>query len=367
MRTILPSCLLALAPPALAQTYIVDANNGPGTSFTSIQTAVTTVASGSVLLVRPGIYTAFTIANKGITVLADPGAAVALGGWYPATITIGPTQPGQTVVLSDLQVQALLHSPQPLFVDVQNCAGPVFIEGLRSPGTLSMSVTNCAAFALRGTGATPSAYALPRLTLANTNAMIEDSLWYVDPWGFASAPITQQGGSLQLVDSAVHQGTAAPAIALAGGELRLLRGTSIVGGTFAVDGTGSVRVDTGVAVTSPFATALAVASTPMPSVDVAASGTAAQVQLRAPANWFAGLAVALPGQAVLVPGFADAIWLDPATLVWIGAGIVPATQSLALSIALPPVPQAFAVAWQGYTWDPANGILISNPSPSVIR
>jgi hypothetical protein len=105
----------------------------------------------------------------------------------------------------------------------------------------------------------------------------------------------------------------------------------------------------------------------MPSVDVAANGNPVQVQMRAPANWFAGLAVALPGQPVLVPGFADAIWLDPATLVWIGAGIVPATQSLVLPVPLPPVPQAFAVAWQGYTWDPANGILISNPSLCVVR
>ncbi|MCA8976080.1 MAG: hypothetical protein KDC98_15265 [Planctomycetes bacterium] len=65
--------VLALLLPAtlLAQTFVVDINNGPGTSFTTIDAAVAAVPGGSTLIVKAGNYPGFTIAQKSITVLAE--------------------------------------------------------------------------------------------------------------------------------------------------------------------------------------------------------------------------------------------------------------------------------------------------------
>ena len=67
----------ALAAAAVAQTFIVDVNSGPGTNFTSIAAAVAAVPDGAVLEVRPGTYAAFTIQNKSLTVFGQAGVQVA--------------------------------------------------------------------------------------------------------------------------------------------------------------------------------------------------------------------------------------------------------------------------------------------------
>src|SRR5437762_9224013 len=46
----------AFSSTAIAQTFIVDAANGPGTNFTEIATAVAAVPDGAVLMVRAGSY-----------------------------------------------------------------------------------------------------------------------------------------------------------------------------------------------------------------------------------------------------------------------------------------------------------------------
>jgi len=61
--------IAALAFPIRAQTFIVDAANGPGTNFTDIATAAATVPDGAVLEVRAGNYGSFAITSKGLTVL----------------------------------------------------------------------------------------------------------------------------------------------------------------------------------------------------------------------------------------------------------------------------------------------------------
>ena len=45
--------LLPLASALVAQTYVVDAANGPGSQFTDLPTAVAAVPDGATLLVRP--------------------------------------------------------------------------------------------------------------------------------------------------------------------------------------------------------------------------------------------------------------------------------------------------------------------------
>jgi hypothetical protein len=55
---------LALAVPASAATFVVDANNGPGTSFTDMPPAVAAATHGDVLIVRAGNYSPFTVDER---------------------------------------------------------------------------------------------------------------------------------------------------------------------------------------------------------------------------------------------------------------------------------------------------------------
>ena len=64
-----------LSPARLAQTFVVDVANGPGTNFTSIATAISAVPDGATLLVRPGVYAeAIRIDGKGLKILGGPGS-----------------------------------------------------------------------------------------------------------------------------------------------------------------------------------------------------------------------------------------------------------------------------------------------------
>src|SRR5262245_50640672 len=63
--------MLALVPTILALVptiWIVDASNGPGTSFTNLPPAVAAAASGDTILVRDGSYSAFTVSGKALTI-----------------------------------------------------------------------------------------------------------------------------------------------------------------------------------------------------------------------------------------------------------------------------------------------------------
>lgn len=66
---------LLLAVVAPAQTFVVDASNGPGTDYTSLATATAAAPSGSTLRIRAGSYAGFVIDAK----------SLALSGAEPTT------------------------------------------------------------------------------------------------------------------------------------------------------------------------------------------------------------------------------------------------------------------------------------------
>ncbi|MBK6942243.1 MAG: hypothetical protein IPH13_18860 [Planctomycetes bacterium] len=70
---------LALAAAAHAGVIVVDAQNGPGTDFTTLKAALAAAANGDVLLVRTGVYDgAHVMLNKAVSIVADSGAGVAI-------------------------------------------------------------------------------------------------------------------------------------------------------------------------------------------------------------------------------------------------------------------------------------------------
>jgi len=71
-----PRALLLGSAACFAQTYVVDAQNGPGANFVEISQAVATVPDGAVLVVRPGAYQGFAINGKSIAVLGSGSVTV---------------------------------------------------------------------------------------------------------------------------------------------------------------------------------------------------------------------------------------------------------------------------------------------------
>lgn len=83
--------LFAFAVPA--QTFIVDAASGPGTSFTDLPPAIAAVPDGAILLVRPGSYGPIALDGKGLSILATaPGVLLAPGGTAIHVQTLSATQ-----------------------------------------------------------------------------------------------------------------------------------------------------------------------------------------------------------------------------------------------------------------------------------
>ncbi len=101
-KTPLACCLAALAAASWlsSQTFVVDAAGGPGSHFRDLPEAVAAVPDGATLRVRPGSYSDFGFAAKGLQILGDGAAAVVVAQRAP--MRIGATGPGQDVVIAGL-------------------------------------------------------------------------------------------------------------------------------------------------------------------------------------------------------------------------------------------------------------------------
>ncbi|MEZ5978492.1 MAG: hypothetical protein R3F34_09760 [Planctomycetota bacterium] len=148
MRTSLIAFLAAsvlAAPPALASSvWVVDASNGPGTDFTTIQAALAVAGEGDTLLLRTGNYAGFvTLDDFALSIIGDRGANVTIDGLVVQNLSAGKSMVVRGVRLSPL---ALTLQTTATFT---NCAGVVHVEGTTitdAPLTPagSVRVTSCA-------------------------------------------------------------------------------------------------------------------------------------------------------------------------------------------------------------------------------
>jgi hypothetical protein len=120
--------LVAMSPIAGATTWIVDVNNGPGTDFTQISTAIANVGAGDTLIVRPGPYASFVLDKQlsivGLSDVSFPNA------------TIQNLPAGTTTVLANLQQTVVAvngfnisSNAGAVMVDQLTCAGGVQVTG----------------------------------------------------------------------------------------------------------------------------------------------------------------------------------------------------------------------------------------------
>ncbi|MCA8953853.1 MAG: hypothetical protein KDE27_30355, partial [Planctomycetes bacterium] len=243
MRPVLATALLASA--AVAQTFVVDAGNGPGTNFTSIAAAVATVPEGATLLVRSGSYAGFAV-TRGVTILGDSGVAITGPVQVTATTALQP------VTLRNLQWSAFVNNQPPLELD--SCQGAVLLESLQLPPSpcvpsplfgcgpiAGLSANQCDQLTIRDC-------ALHSIFLNACDSVLESTTCLGQPAGVvnpsngqvspASAGLLLTAGRLQIVGSTTHlvggdgisgglvQAPAAPAIQTTGlVDLRLLDGT----------------------------------------------------------------------------------------------------------------------------------------------
>lgn len=372
-------CVALAAPGLLAQTFVVDQSNGPGTNFTTIGAAVAAVPSGSVLLVRAGGYgdSQPIILGKSLTILAQPGTVYVLPLGVPWQIMNLTAQ--QSVVISGVTVVGIVPG-ETATIRCQNNAGPVVLEGLGDwSNRRSVSIVGCSAVTVRNSttySSTPSDAAMSNVVFEQCG--IYGALPGLTP-PFPPA-FVQQGGSVQMVGcyvsgSSLFNTVGGTAVLMHGGDLRLLDGTTVAGGAgspttagLAIDGTGTVRLDPSVTITGiapPLAPGITAVTQAMPRVTTshaALNGTLV-ADLQGPGS-SGFLAVSFRAQPLLVPGIADAIWLDPATSVLMGFG-APVSVSV-------PVPGFTALAgtqlvWQGFTFDAVLGLQASNASVSIVH
>ena len=89
--------------------------------FATIQAAVDHAEDGDVLLVKSGTYPGFAIGSKGISVVADTGAIVAVEG----AVTVDGVPPGLSAVIAGLEIRAPLGN---LGLSAVGVAGSLRVE-----------------------------------------------------------------------------------------------------------------------------------------------------------------------------------------------------------------------------------------------
>jgi hypothetical protein len=248
------SCLVVAAAMSgtdlVAQTFIVDSQNGPGTNFTDLFTAVSAVPSGSTLHVRPGSYNAFANSGKSLTIIGQPSATgtfPTINGHalFPGPI-ISSVPAGGRFVLSGFQVSG---PSMPAEFRVSGCAGPVLLEDLTCSfqNAFVMSITNCAnVHAIR---LTISAFVPTTATPGSPPLVVQDSAvefmrLLVQGYRSAQSGVTATAGlaaarsRLVLVNPGVSGGVALVSNSLPGPAISLSACTLHAFGNAGVSGSG---------------------------------------------------------------------------------------------------------------------------------
>jgi hypothetical protein len=152
-----------------------------------------------------------------------------------------------------------------------------------------------------------------------------------------------------------------------GAQVRLAGGSVMASAAFgltpfAISGSGTLRIDPGVAVTGPV-TGVTVLPVPLPVVTANGGpiGTTATATMRGPAGHLGVLLLGVASAPVTLPGLVDDVWLAPGA-VSMAAGVFGAP--LAAGVAVPgnPLLLGSRFGWQGVTLDPSGALALTNPS-----
>jgi hypothetical protein len=112
--------VLFLSPALMAQVLVVDELSGPGADYSAIYEAVAAASEGDTILVRQGSYSPFSIDGLSLTVTADRGATVSIGG----DVAVRNLGSNQSALLRGLRILPLTQGP----LSIEDNQGSVWIE-----------------------------------------------------------------------------------------------------------------------------------------------------------------------------------------------------------------------------------------------
>jgi len=383
MRQSLLFAALLLPAALAAQSFVVDASNGPGTHYTSLAAAVSAVPEGAVLIVRAGSYDPMSIQSKSLTVFCDAGAVIQTPlPWGVEALVIDGLGPQQSVVIRGLAIGVNRAA-----LTIRNNEGLVDIEAAAVQlGGVGIYAASCDRVRLRGFRS-PVGVVPVGVVIVSSNVVFEHCT--LTGSTFATNPgLTQTGGTVQLVGCIVDGGlgfthfTAGPGILMNGGSLRMLGGGRVQAGSaaypngslpqHAIAGTGSVRLDPSVQLlaTQTLGAGIQMTIGAQPQVIVASSASpvAFHATLLGPAGALGVLAVGLPGLSHPAPGLLDPLWWSGPTAVVQSVGVISETSPLTSTLTVPNV-AAFAglrLVWHGVSYEASGGLQVSPPVPAVI-
>ena len=348
----------------MAQTYIVDAANGPGTNFTDLPAAVATVPDGAVLEVRAGNYSGFAITNKGMSVLFASGARIQspVSTSGPLWVDIQGTGPSQTVLLRGLQIAPYVWLSS--YWSLSNCQGLVLLKDLSPGGTPpGLMTANCRQVAVARCNLGDDVSCHVGAILTNSNVVFRSC-----HMAWVSATSCQ----LQFLDSFVSSlgcgyPSIAPAIQMNGGDTRIQAGSSTASAFNAsVAGNGVLRVDPSATLGWPTYPPIQPTYLEMPAVAATGGslGGSVTTTVRGPTGDVGALLVGLLGPPLQFPGFADALWLQPGTESVCTFAAFTAGTPLTVTYAVPNVQaiRGLRLCWHGVSFGATNGLQASNPA-----
>ena len=391
MRCMRAFLILALGTAASAQTFLVDAANGPGTNFVDLPAAVAAVPDAAVLLVRAGTYSGFAVTGKGFTILADPNVEI------DGSCNVSATAPTQAVTLRGLTWNQLSAPPYPDLLALTDCAGPVLVEACTLPANygcgsfqcVSLRATRCAALVLR------DSVFQGQIGLGDSRTAIESISAVGESWLGAStlgvngrAAILVGQGSLTIAGNSTIQGGdgyitggmsayfPGAAIETYAADLRFLGGAATVGSSApmnlyfpALMVSASARIAPRVTITDLQGVRHGSDVMPQLTGSGAAIGGTLGATVETEVGDLAILVVGLPGAPTLVPGFLDPFWLDPVAHVFVAVGTQQTTAPIAGTVAVPNFAgfRGLRFHWQAACLGSATGLQATNPVVTLVR
>lgn len=147
------AAFLSLSCTALAGVLVVDKAGGPGSNFSDIQQALGFAPDGTVLLVRSGTYGPIAIGGQAVSIVADEGAVVEIGGGTMTESSAYGIRPGETLLLRGLKFTSTgtfyggisgytIGPTTPLHL--RDCGGIVALEDCTAAGQPAVSIDACA-------------------------------------------------------------------------------------------------------------------------------------------------------------------------------------------------------------------------------
>jgi hypothetical protein len=387
MRRLALILAVALSVSAAAQrTFVVDAQNRPGTDFTDLPPAVAFAASGDVLLVRDGNYQGFQT-GKGLRILGVPG--VMIFGFF-SRVEIADLPANAEFVMQGVSITAIPFR-------LARCEGRVLLEDVRGPTLLdipSLDVTSCRQVTLSrctlggapGLNAAASTVFVNDCTLSGQDAVQSHVIITASPAliAFQSEVLlsrgTIRGGSTQipavsppatgmmLLESSTRlTGDAATTVSAGTGTTQPIHAIVGAQGLLTIDPVVRLVPNGGA---DPIGPGLPTVQRPIASLRTGAAplGGVVPVDLAFTPGASFFLFAGLPGERFRFVPFGD-VWLDPLLILPAGGGTLDASGRFARTANVPDHATLRGVPfrWQAVTVDGSGAIELSHPATYVHR